>query len=796
MTRAIATITLFLALPLVSRAQDVAIPIDSDLRKAPAADEMVVRHVTGWLAQLPEARAALEEFRARKAAGQLARARKHADDIGDREHFRVFNFAATRQDNIEFELVAIDDRDPPEYQVWVEVAELESDRVGQDLVDSLSLAMGHRTPSGSWNPGVGIIANDEEIFGEPPDVDGDGVTDVLVLDVRDGFNGTTERSFVAGFVSPLDLSSATGNGGDILYIDTAPSLRLLGTAFMESTAAHEYQHLIMFNWDLEEITFINEALSEWAEMVLGYPSRPIEYLQDVRQYNVPLFGYDSADSFGDRQRGQLFINYVAERFGVLNAGKITRSTLPGAPGLRNALINMQAGITLEELVFDFHMANGLNDREVDARYGYATPVRNGVKATPAPSINGRLDAETPRMRVEVQEGGVRYLQWDFVGDFSLTLHPVASDENPDLNSDHLRAEVVLFDESGNFASRRAVDITGDAAEFEGTFRRVLLVLVNADPTAGPRATDLAASWEQSSAPEETTVRVQYDNGSTRAGTIFSLAGRTEGKTATRFVNPEPSMDVQLDRVWLSHLYVKNFPPVDAAAPRDFALQVWGPDGAGRPGDVLFRREMTDTRPFARAALGLVHMEIDMAPFASVIGPLPDTMYIGIAEAGTDQNYQVITPSEYPSENLSFVYRSAQRDWQRLWDVQFVCNAEPCPPDDPIKGMVIPTRAQFVIRTITAAQDEQELPDGIWLGQNYPNPFNPTTSIAYRLQQAGPVRLAVFDLLGRRVSLLMDELQAAGSYVVTVDGTTWASGVYLYRLETESGTLTNRMLLVK
>ncbi len=795
MTRAIAATTLCLAVSFASRAQDVAIPVDSQLSNAPAPDELVVRHVTDWLAQLPEERAAMEEFRARKAAGLLPGARKHVDDIGDRKQFRVYNFETMVRDSIEFELVSIDDRDPPEFQIWVEVAELDGDRVGQNLIDSLVLGMGHRTPSGSWNPGAGIIENDEEIFGEPPDVDGDGVTDVLVLDVRDGFNGTTETTFIAGFVTTGDLSSTIGNGADVLYIDTEPSLRL-GTSFLEATAAHEYQHLIMYNWDLEEITFVNEGLSEWAEMVLGYPARPMEYLQEVQDYNVPLLGYDRTNSFPDRQRGQLFVNYIAERFGVLNVGKITRSTLPGAPGLRNALINMQAGITLEELIFDFHLANGINDRNIDTRYGYATPVRNGVRATPAPVVNGRMGAETAPTRVEVQEGGVRYLQWEFVQDFSLTLSPVSSDENPDLNSDHMRAEIVLFSEDGSFASRSAVDIASDAAVFEGTFRRVLVALVNTDPSAGPRVADLEARWEQSSAPEETTVTTQYDNGRTRSGTLFGMAAGAEGQTATRFVNPDPSKDVLLDRVWLAHLYQSYFPPVDAAAPRDFALQVWGSDGAGRPGDVLFRHEMTDTRPFSPASLVLRHMEVDMAPFASVIGPLPDTVYIGIAEAGTDRNYHVVTPSEYPAENLSFVYRTPQQDWQRLWDVQFVCNVEPCPPDDPLSGMVIPTRARFVIRTITASENERELPDPLWLGQNYPNPFNPTTSIAYRIRQHGPVRLAVFDLLGRRVALLTDEVQAAGSYVVSVDGSAWASGMYLYRLETASGTLTNRMLLVK
>ena len=797
MTRLIAASLLFMLGPLCAQAQQVAEPRALPPEKATEGEDMVVRHVTGWLSTLPESRAALNEFRLRRAAGLLTKGQKRMGNIGDRKDFKVYNIESGRREDIEFELTEIDVADPPEFQIWLEVAELSSGRVTHAVLDSLVQGMGHRTPPRSWNPEAGIIANDEVIFGEPPDVDGDGVTDILLLDIRDGWNGTSVTSFVAGFVISSDLSSTVGNGADIVYLDTYPGLGPdRGPSFLEGTAAHEYQHLIMFNSDLEEITFIDEGLSEWAELALGYASRPLSYLGKPEDYNVSLLMFNEEDSFSDLERGQLFINYIADQFGVLNAGKITRSALHGAPGLRDAMVNMQAGISLEELIFDFHVANGVNDKNIDPRFGYTTPVRNGLRAKPGPVIDGRFQSETLVARDTLQEGGVRYIQWESVEDFALTLAPAASDQDPTPRADNLRAEVFLYGEDGSFVRSSPVGTAGDSAEFEGFFNRVLLVLVNVDPTQGPGAVDYAASWKESSAPEDTIVTVQYDTGQTTRGKLFNASAGAEGLTVTRFVNPGPEMDTQLDRVWVSHYYISHFAPADEGAPRDFALQVWGPGAGEHPGAVLFRQELTDTRIFMPPTLTLEHMEIDLSPFASDIGPLPDTLFIGIGEAGQDENYQVITPSVYPVENHSFIYDTILQDWVPLWDVQFECISEPCPPDDPLRGMVIPTRAQFLVRTVTAVEGVGDVPEFVWLGQNFPNPFNPSTRITYRLPQAGKVRLDVFDLLGRRVAELVESVQAAGEHNVSVDGARWASGVYIYRLETEFGTLTNRMLLLK
>ncbi len=89
-----------------------------------------------------------------------------------------------------------------------------------------------------------------------------------------------------------------------------------------------------------------------------------------------------------------------------------------------------------------------------------------------------------------------------------------------------------------------------------------------------------------------------------------------------------------------------------------------------------------------------------------------------------------------------------------------------------------------------------LPRKIRLRKNYPNPFNPSTTLRYELPRPTDVDLHVFDLMGRKVATLVDRPQPAGLHSVTFDGSDLPSGLYLYRLETPSQTITRQMVLVK
>ncbi len=78
--------------------------------------------------------------------------------------------------------------------------------------------------------------------------------------------------------------------------------------------------------------------------------------------------------------------------------------------------------------------------------------------------------------------------------------------------------------------------------------------------------------------------------------------------------------------------------------------------------------------------------------------------------------------------------------------------------------------------------EAAAPSSFALLQNYPNPFNPSSDIRYQISEFSIVRLAVYDILGREVAVLVNEKKAPGAYQVRFDASSLSSGVYFYRLQ--------------
>jgi len=97
---------------------------------------------------------------------------------------------------------------------------------------------------------------------------------------------------------------------------------------------------------------------------------------------------------------------------------------------------------------------------------------------------------------------------------------------------------------------------------------------------------------------------------------------------------------------------------------------------------------------------------------------------------------------------------------------------------------------------TTGIEDNELPDGYALRQNYPNPFNPVTTIQYELGAVDHISITVYDVLGRKVTTLVDGTQVAGPHQIAFDGSSLASGVYFYRLQTSVGQQVRRMVLLK
>lgn len=93
-------------------------------------------------------------------------------------------------------------------------------------------------------------------------------------------------------------------------------------------------------------------------------------------------------------------------------------------------------------------------------------------------------------------------------------------------------------------------------------------------------------------------------------------------------------------------------------------------------------------------------------------------------------------------------------------------------------------------------EEEQIPVKYNLYQNYPNPFNPSTTIKFDLPTDGVVELGVYDILGRKISTLINEYRNAGSYEQNFNASSLASGIYLYRIKVNDFVSAKKMILVK
>lgn len=107
-------------------------------------------------------------------------------------------------------------------------------------------------------------------------------------------------------------------------------------------------------------------------------------------------------------------------------------------------------------------------------------------------------------------------------------------------------------------------------------------------------------------------------------------------------------------------------------------------------------------------------------------------------------------------------------------------------------------------SIVSVKEQTSLPEQFRLGQNYPNPFNPSTTIEYTIPNVRDENfssltktvLKIYDILGREVATLVNARQKAGTYSIPFDGSGLASGIYFYKLHTDTYSVTKKLILIK
>jgi len=97
---------------------------------------------------------------------------------------------------------------------------------------------------------------------------------------------------------------------------------------------------------------------------------------------------------------------------------------------------------------------------------------------------------------------------------------------------------------------------------------------------------------------------------------------------------------------------------------------------------------------------------------------------------------------------------------------------------------------------TDVSEGETLPRMFFLRQNYPNPFNPSTTISYGISRETHVELKVYDLLGREVAVLVNDIETPGSKTVRFDASGLTAGVYCYRLQAGAFVATKKLLVLK
>jgi len=98
--------------------------------------------------------------------------------------------------------------------------------------------------------------------------------------------------------------------------------------------------------------------------------------------------------------------------------------------------------------------------------------------------------------------------------------------------------------------------------------------------------------------------------------------------------------------------------------------------------------------------------------------------------------------------------------------------------------------------VVAVGEDEQLPTVFALSQNFPNPFNPSTTIQFDLPVESHVKLTVYNTLGQQIVTLVDEERSAGRYRIEWNGRSYASGVYMYRLQAGPFVQTRKLMFLK
>lgn len=250
--------------------------------------------------------------------------------------------------------------------VYVEDAEWER-RVTPRTVDTIIHAFDEATPAGQR----GIYPTLTDVFGAPPDIDGNGRVILLLLNVRDAAD--IRGNYTAGFFSPADQGRGVrrnpgfrglvvrSNVADMLYIDTFP-LNINSEA-AHNVIAHELQHLIHWRHDSREAIWVDEGCADYASFLCGYTSHEhIAAFEKNPSVSLTAWPQESGGAMPHYGAAFLWMLYLHERYGgVETLRHIVQHSGISMNGILTVLGERGHPVTMPTLFSDWKIANVVSD---------------------------------------------------------------------------------------------------------------------------------------------------------------------------------------------------------------------------------------------------------------------------------------------------------------------------------------------------------------------------------------------------------------------------------------------------
>ncbi|MDZ7344302.1 MAG: T9SS type A sorting domain-containing protein [candidate division KSB1 bacterium] len=637
-------------------------------------------------------------------------------------------------------------------------------RVNQAAVDSVRVGFDLRTPA---NRSKGIYQMNVEAFGEPPNVDNDNRIIILILDIQDGWSGS--GGFIAGYFSPLNQTTLpNSNRAEIYYVDANP-VNLAQPSGLEiglKTTAHEFQHMIHYRYDTDELVFINETASMTAEVHVGYAIEPqTGYVTETNFHLLSWRGTSNPNSYRDYARAARFGVYLRDQFGIAVFKPLVQNPLNGLDGLNAAFQAIGTPLRFDDVFKNWLLANILDDRAVNPVWGYFYP--NLPKAV------GRLHANpnVPLTGDLVQHLGAVYLA--FKDGLDLRIRFIV--ENP--------LVLIKAVEIGT-AAKRVLDITPGTEfyepEYGTTYQEIHFVIINTGQAfpynfsyqASGVAKPVELKWDE-------TEPVGYQSFFVASDTICVTFDAVPGGRLDSIRVALRRKGSMTGGIWRSTGNIRPTPLGKALAVPITAVSDTTPPVINPQGPYPYPIPYPGWR------------KVDLRSF-NISTDQPFAVAFVVAGDPLDPRNNIILGTLHPGSDPyhNFVYLNrplggGQRNWYFLADTQA----------NLLWLHLI--RAYVSFETSTGVRETVELtPASFSLAQNYPNPFNPSTTIAFTLPRPSHATLKIFNTLGEEIALLIDKKLEAGQHKVEWSAEGLPSGVYFYRLQSEGFVETRRLVLLR